>query len=157
MIAQIVVSHRDGAARPGLIAIARSVPYATLIAVDLILALGIGVGLELLIVPGIVFGTWYALAPIVVETEDRGVLESLRRSRELVRGEFWVVLIILFSTLGLVAALHWPLEALVGTLAAALSEEAQEGIGYLLAAILVKPIGAVITVELTLDLAGRRP
>jgi hypothetical protein len=114
------------------------------------------IGLDLLIVPGVVFGTWFALAPIVVETEHVGVRAAFRRSRELVHGNFWEVLTVLFLTLALVAALHWPLEEIVGGLAGGLSEEVSTGIAYLLAGILVKPVGAVITIELTLELAAAR-
>ena len=156
VITQIVVSHRHDRQRPSLAEIARSLPYATLIAVDLILATGVTVGLDLLVVPGLVFGTWFALAPILVETEHVGVRAAFRRSRELVRGNFWEVLAVLFLTLALVGALHWPLEELVGELAGGLSEEVRTGIAYLLAGILVKPVGAVITIELTLELVAAR-
>jgi hypothetical protein len=156
VITQIVVAHRHDRDRPSLAEIARSLPYATLIVVDLVLATGVTIGLDLLIVPGVVFGTWFALAPIVVETEHVGVRAAFRRSRELVHGNFWEVLTVLFLTLALVAALHWPLEEIVGGLAGGLSEEVSTGIAYLLAGILVKPVGAVITIELTLELAAAR-
>ena len=155
VIAQIVVAERTGSPRPSIAAIARSLPVLTLLAVDVILTLGITVGLELLILPGVVFGTWFALAPIVVETEHRGVIDSLRRSGDLVKGRFWSVFLLLFTTLALVGALHWPLDSLVEEVFAGLSEALQEGIGYLLAGVLIKPVGAVITVELTLELAAR--
>jgi hypothetical protein len=48
-------------------------------------------GLVLLFVPGVVFYVWFALAGVVVKIEHRGVVDSLRRSRELVRGSFWRV------------------------------------------------------------------
>ena len=42
-------------------------------------------GLVLLIVPGIVFGTWFSLAVYVIVDEDTSAMEGLRRSRQLVR------------------------------------------------------------------------
>ena len=45
----------------------------------------------LLVVPGFVFYVWFALAGVVVKVERRRVLDSLRRSRDLVRGSFWRV------------------------------------------------------------------
>ena len=87
IVTQIIVARHAGVRRPSMMAIARSLPYATLLAVDVILAVGIAVGLELLIVPGVVFGTIDALAPIVVETEGPGGTRCVSHAvRELVRG-----------------------------------------------------------------------
>jgi hypothetical protein len=62
------------------------------IAVAAILAaLGIIVGLILLIVPGLVLMTWWAVIIPVVVLENRSAGESFSRSRELVRGYAWSV------------------------------------------------------------------
>jgi hypothetical protein len=45
-------------------------------------------GCILLIVPGIIFAFWFSLVQQVVQLEDQGVLASLSRSRELMRGNF---------------------------------------------------------------------
>jgi hypothetical protein len=156
VIAQIVVAYRGDHERPSLGSIAVSLPYATLIAVDLILVLGVTLGLALLVIPGIVIGTWFALAPILVETEHLGIRRAFRRSRELVRGNFWEVLLILFTTLALVGGLHWAIEELTEEAAGGLSEDLETGIGLLLAGILVKPVGAVITIELCLALSASK-
>lgn len=87
-----VVGMRRGGVRRELAELARHLPYLTLIAVDLLFALAVAVGLVLLVVPGVVAFTWFALAPAVVEIEGAGVRGSFRRSRELVRGNFWRVL-----------------------------------------------------------------
>ena len=63
----------------------------TLVAAGLLAALGIAVGLILLIVPGLVLLTWWCLIVPSVVLERRGVLESFGRSRELVRGNGWSV------------------------------------------------------------------
>ncbi len=63
----------------------------TLIAAGLLSALGIVFGMFLLIVPGLILLTiWAVIAPAIV-IENRGVIESFRRSRELVRGFGWPV------------------------------------------------------------------
>ena len=72
--------------------VARGLPYGRLIAIDALFSLGAGVGLLLLVVPGIVFFAWYALAAPLVELEGHGVRASFARSRSLVRGHFWTVL-----------------------------------------------------------------
>ncbi len=71
------------------------------IAVAAILAgLGIILGLILLIVPGLVLMTWWAVIIPVVVLENRSAGEAFGRSRELVRGHGWnvfgvIVLVIL--------------------------------------------------------------
>lgn len=71
------------------------------IAVAAILAgIGIILGLILLIVPGLVLMTWWAVIIPVVVLENRSAGESFSRSRELVRGHGWgvfgvIVLVIL--------------------------------------------------------------
>ena len=47
------------------------------------------IGLVLFVVPGILFLIWYAPALYVYFDEDRGVFESLGRSKQLTRGRFW--------------------------------------------------------------------
>jgi hypothetical protein len=62
------------------------------VAVAAILAvLGIIIGLILLIVPGLVLLTWWAVIIPVVVLENRSAGESFTRSRELVRGNGWGV------------------------------------------------------------------
>ncbi len=57
----------------------------------LLAGLGIALGLLLLIVPGLVLLTfWAVIAPVIV-IEKRGALASFGRSRELVRGHGWTV------------------------------------------------------------------
>lgn len=85
------VSEARGGGRHTLGGIARSVPYGRLAIVDVAFALIAGVGLLLLVVPGFVFFVWFVLAGPVVKIEQRRPLDALRRSRELVRGNFWRV------------------------------------------------------------------
>ena len=63
-------------------------------------AIGIIVGLILLIVPGLVLMTWWAVIVPAIVLENRSAGESFTRSRELVRGYGWgvfgvIVLVIL--------------------------------------------------------------
>jgi hypothetical protein len=97
VVATALGQARAGGPPPRLRTIARSVRYAPLIAVMLVVAVGSGVGLLLLIVPGLVFGTYVGLAPALVEVEQLGVRDSLRRSFQLVRGHFWSVLVLLWG------------------------------------------------------------
>jgi hypothetical protein len=136
------------------VAVARQLPYGRLIAVDLLLALGAALGLILLVVPGLLIFTWFALAPPVVEIEGRGVRAALRRSRQLVRGRFWTVL-------GVLAPIVVVTEALLTLVL--------EGVGSLLghgllagwladsaANVLLAPLYAVATVVLAVELIAEK-
>ena len=69
-----------------------AVPYIfPLIVTGLFYGLCIAVGLVLLIVPGLVFLTWFSLFAPAIVIEQRGIFDSFNRSRELVRGNGWRV------------------------------------------------------------------
>jgi hypothetical protein len=69
----------------------RELPVLRLIAVDLLLGVVVVIGFLLLIVPGLVLITWFALVAPVVKVEHSPIRAAFRRSRELVRGHFWLV------------------------------------------------------------------
>lgn len=80
---------------PTLREMAGAIAYGRLIAVDLIYGAAVAIGALLFAIPGILAFVWLALAAPVVEIEDRGVRASLRRSAQLVRHRFWLVLAVL--------------------------------------------------------------
>jgi len=90
------LTHAHDSRPPTLREIARTIDYGRLIAVDLIYGVAVAIGTLLLVVPGILAFVWLALAAPVIEIERRGVRDSLRRSLQLVRGRFWLVLVVLF-------------------------------------------------------------
>ena len=63
----------------------------TIAVTGILAALGIGLGLLLLIVPGLVLATWWALIIPVIVLEGKSVTGAFGRSRELVRGNGWNV------------------------------------------------------------------
>ena len=72
--------------------LARVRPRLNTIAVTGILAaLGIFLGILLLVVPGLVLATWWALIIPAIMLERTGVTGAFGRSRELVRGNGWNV------------------------------------------------------------------
>jgi hypothetical protein len=90
VVVAALAERRTGARRP-LAHIASTLPYGRLILADVLYALIVIAGFLVLVAPGLVFLTWFALAGPVVEIEGRGAVPALRRSRELVRGRFWPV------------------------------------------------------------------
>lgn len=86
-----VATHGTGPGVRGLIDLGRELPVGRLILADLAFVLVIAAGLVALIVPGFVFLVLFSLIGPVIEVEGSGVRRSFGRSRELVRGRFWLV------------------------------------------------------------------
>ncbi|MEA2429169.1 MAG: hypothetical protein QOF37_2797 [Thermoleophilaceae bacterium] len=62
-----------------------------LIAAGFLYGVMVVVGLILIIVPGLVFLTWFCLYPPAIVIEKRGIFPAFTRSRELVSGNGWRV------------------------------------------------------------------
>ncbi|MBS7287407.1 MAG: hypothetical protein KIH01_01310 [Candidatus Freyarchaeota archaeon] len=91
--------------------------YFKLAATTIMVGLIVGVGLLLLVVPGIYFATVYALAPQAAVVEGVGVREALQRSKELTSGVRLktLALLLLFEVIALVVG--WSLnQALLSVL-----------------------------------------
>jgi hypothetical protein len=91
----ISLTHPHGEEPPPLREIARRLNYGRLIAVDLIFVAIVAAGLLLGLLPGILAFVWLGLAGPVVEIEDQTSIGALRRSIGLVRGNFWLVFLVL--------------------------------------------------------------
>jgi len=77
---------------------------ASIIVAGILAALGIFVGLLLLIVPGLILLTWWIVIIPVIVIEERRAGESFSRSRELVRGYAWSVFGVIVLTILLLIA-----------------------------------------------------
>jgi hypothetical protein len=64
----------------------------SVISVSIMSGILIGIGLLLLVIPGIIVAVWLMVATPVAAIEGRRNSDALGRSRELVRGHFWHVL-----------------------------------------------------------------
>jgi hypothetical protein len=126
-----------------------------LISIDLLWAAVVVAGFVALVVPGVLFMTWFALVAPAAELEDRGVIASFRRSRELVRRRFWLVLAFIG---GLLLA-----EDLLTRAAAQVSEVAtgdgfaREWVSSTLTNLAVAPLYALAAVTLFLGLRKLSP
>ncbi len=134
---------------PSLRTVARKLAYWKLIAVDIVFGLLVVAGLLLLVVPGVIFFTWFALAGPVVELEGAGVKAAFARSRRLVRGHFWTVLLVLAPiTVGSELLTEAVLEAVHLAIHPKLFGE---WAGEAIANILLTPFYAVAAVLMALD------
>jgi len=99
LAAAALIEWRAHRPLPGIRALLRSVPLGRLVLLDIVLTLGIAFGLLLLVIPGLIFMAYFSISPALVKFEHRGVWSSMRRSRELVRGNFWRVMAIVVGTI----------------------------------------------------------
>ena len=127
--AAAVIEWRANRPLPGIRALLRSVPVGRLILLDLVLTLGTAIGFLLLVIPGLVFMAYFSISPAMVKIEHRGVWASMRRARELVRGNFWRVMLIVVGTiLGTEIAVSLISESFHGVAAVALIDLAADGL-----------------------------
>jgi hypothetical protein len=116
-----------------------------LVGASILYGLAVGIGFFLLIVPGCILLTiWAVIAPVIV-IEKKGALDSFGRSRELVRGNGWPV----FGTV-IVAAL---ITVVVGAILGAIAEGIAGGpilriVFGALASTLTAPIGGLVAAVL---------
>jgi hypothetical protein len=89
LVAAAVLAWRSSSRRQRLPELARTLPWRTLVVLELVLPVTTVLLLVLLIVPGIVFYVWTVLAPAAAKVEHRSFGQAIRRSRDLVRHRFW--------------------------------------------------------------------
>jgi hypothetical protein len=106
LVAAAVIAWQAGGPRVGPIGVARHLPWKTGTAVDVVLPLITAIGFALLIVPGVLIYVYLSLTPAIVELEHTGMRESMRRSRNAVRGNFWRVLVVFVIVLGVSGAIE---------------------------------------------------
>ena len=151
----LTLSRGDGRQRPTLREVARSLSYGRLIAIDILFGIAVALGILLLIAPGVIVFTWFALAGPLVEIENEGVRASFARSRQLVRGRFWTVL----AALGPITLASEVLTDTVLSLTHGMFANPLLGdwIGESVTSIALSPLYAVPAVLITLELRRTGP
>lgn len=124
-----------------------------LIVAGLLAGLAIGIGLLLLIVPGLFLLTiWAVLAPVVV-LEKKSAFEAFGRSRELVRGHGWQV----FGVIVVLFLLQFIVTAVIQAIANGVSDSfAAYALSDLIVRLLVAPLSALAAAVLYFELRGRK-
>ncbi len=103
MVVELVGDVQDGHLDSSVGQLFRSVTpiVLPLIGLSILLAIGVGIGFILIIVPGLFLLTiWSVAAPSLV-IERKGVFAAFGRSRELVRGHGWQVFGVILVVFGL--------------------------------------------------------
>lgn len=109
-----------------------------LIVAGILAGLGIGIGLLLLIVPGLFLLTiWAVIAPVIV-IERRGAIDSFGRSRELVRGHGWQV----FGVIVVLFLVQFIITAVLNAIANSVSDSF---VGYTISDLIVRVLVAPFT------------
>jgi hypothetical protein len=147
MVVSLVRDVQDGRRDSSVTELFGSVSpvLGALVGASILYGLAVGIGFFLLIVPGCILLTiWAVIAPVIV-IERKGALDSFGRSRELVRGNGWPV----FGTV-IVAAL---ITVIVGAILGAIAEGIANGpilriVFGALASTLTAPIGALVAAVL---------
>ena len=103
-------------------------------------ALGIILGLVLLIVPGLLLLTWWAVIIPVVVLENRSAGESFSRSRELVRGHSWNV----FGVIVLVVLLLIGVDIVLGIILSPLADWLESFLSQFISGTLTAPFTATV-------------
>jgi hypothetical protein len=150
----IFLTHPEHERPPSLREIARRIDYGRLILVDLAYVAIVAVGLLLLFVPGVLAFVWLGLAGPVIEIEKRTVRGALGRSVSLIRGSFWLVLLVL----GPIEVVGDTGGKLLGAVVHGILGHSFLGtwLGEAVANVFLTPIFAVAAVLLTLDLIAAR-
>jgi hypothetical protein len=149
MVVELVDDVRDGRLDQSVGDLFRSVTpvLGTLILVSLLAGLGIGIGFVLIVVPGLILLTiWAVVAPVTV-LERPGVIAAFGRSRELVRGNGWQVfgVMVLFFVVNIVIAF---ILAAIGSGLGDVGQAVLEWIGRIVTAPLSALAAAILYFEL---------
>jgi hypothetical protein len=122
-----------------------------LIVFGILSAIGVGIGLILLIIPGLILATFWSLGPPAIVVERAGPIEAFGRSWHLVRGNAWSV----FWTLLVVLLILIAIGIVLGAIGAAIGDVASL-VANVLSGAIAAPIFALAVSVIFFDLGGGR-
>lgn len=150
-VVKLVEDVRDGRRDSGVgELLSAAAPFiGSLILNAILFGIAVAFGLVLLIVPGLILLTiWAVTAPAIV-SEGRGPIEAFGRSRELVSGEGWSV----FGVIVVTFLITFAISAVVVAIGAALGDVG--GVVFsLIGSVITAPITALVSAVLFFDLGG---
>jgi hypothetical protein len=128
-----------------------------LLGLALLLGIGVFIGCLLLIVPGLILAVAWSVAMPVLVLENRGVIESFRRSAELTRGKRWSIFLLFVVVTLVIVVVELALTAVFGGFQGLVSRRPSLSsvvVSQLLSVITV-PFFAVLTTSLFNQLRGK--
>ena len=123
----------------------------SLTAFAILFGIGVAIGLVLLIVPGLILITFWALGPPAIVVEGAGPLDAFGRSWRLVTGNAWSV----FGALVVALLIAIAIGIVLGVIGAAIGAGATI-VASILASAITAPIFALAVSVMYFDLAGGR-
>jgi len=124
-----------------------------LIGFAILFGLGVGIGLLLLIVPGLFLLTIWSVGVPAIVVERAGVIEAFGRSHELVRGHGWTV----FGAIVVAFLILWGLGFVAVLLGAAIGGAAGAILLGIVVQILAAPFASLVSSVLFFQLRGPAP
>jgi hypothetical protein len=86
----------------------RTLPYGSLIVADILITVVTAIGMVLLVIPGMIVFTLFAITGPVINIEGVGAIKGMKRSARLVRPHFWLVFFMVSIPLFLEhQVVHW--------------------------------------------------
>lgn len=151
MVVRLVDDVRDGRRDLSVGETVRSVTpvLGALIGNGILKAIAVVIGLVLLIVPGLILLTIWAVTGPSIVVERRGAIEAFGRSRELVRGEGFSVFAVLVVTLLIVIGVG----IVIGILGAVTGDAGQVIFG-IVSSVITAPVFSLVSAILFFDLGG---
>jgi hypothetical protein len=153
MVVMLVRDLQDGHRDSSLGELFSSVTpvFVPVIVVSILFGIGVAIGLVLLIIPGLILLTIWAVAIPVTVIERPGILRAFGRSRELVKGNGWQV----FGTILLV----WLISIVIGAIGGLIADAIGGVIGALVVAVvsaLIAPVIALASALIYFALVGAK-
>ena len=151
-VVRLVQDVRDGRMDQSVGDLFRSAaPYiGRLFLLALVAGIAIVFGLILLVIPGLILITIWAVATPSMVVEDRGVFNSLGRSRELVKGDGWSV----FATIIVAFLIVFLVSAIGGAIGRGIGDDAGYVVVQTILNILTAPVAALVSSIMFFDLGG---
>lgn len=115
--------------------------FLPLLGLAIVASVGMGLGLILLIVPGVILAVMWSVGAPVVVVERRGVTASLQRSRVLTKGYRWQV----FGLIVIYVILSWIIGAAIGGLSLATGGTFSGGTPNLAVSLITEPLVNILS------------
>jgi hypothetical protein len=123
-----------------------------LIAFGILFAIGVAIGLILVIVPGLILLTFWSVGAPAIVAEGAGPIEAFGRSWRLVRGSAWSV----FATLVVVLLIVIAIGVVLGVIATPISNAATD-VASIISTTITAPIFSLAISVMFFELGGGRP